>query len=107
MGFKLNRAYAIWLTKNYSNLINLPPTNPVMLHQVPRRIARDMDKSNKSLAALIVVDGLALDQWVSIRQMLQDCDNSLIIKESAVFAWIPTLTSVSRVTAMLKIYWIL
>ncbi len=96
MGLKLNRAFAIWLTKNYSNLINLPPTNPVMLHQVPRRIARDMDKSNKSLAALIVVDGLALDQWVSIRQMLQDCDNSLIIKESAVFAWIPTLTSVSR-----------
>jgi len=96
MGLKLNRDFAIWLTKNYSNLINLPPTNPTMLHHVPRRIARDMEISNNSPTALIVVDGLALDQWVSIRQMLQDCDNSLIIKESAVFAWIPTLTSVSR-----------
>ncbi|MDA3790306.1 MAG: BREX-3 system phosphatase PglZ [Desulfobacula sp.] len=96
MGFKLNKTFAIWLTENYSNLINLPPTNPTMLHHVSRRIARDMEKSKNNLAALIVVDGLALDQWVSIRQILQDNDSSLIIKESAVFAWIPTLTSVSR-----------
>ena len=96
MGFKLNKTFAIWLTENYSNLINLPPTNPTMLHHVSRRIARDMEKSKNNLAALIVVDGLALDQWVSIRQILQDYDRSLIMRESAVFAWIPTLTSVSR-----------
>ncbi len=55
-----------------------------------------MEKSKNSLTALIVVDGLALDQWVSLRRVLQEYDNSLIIKESAVFAWIPKLTSVSR-----------
>ena len=96
MGFKLNKTFANWLSENYANLINLPPTNPTMLHHVSRRIARDMEKSKNNLAALIVVDGLALDQWVSIRQILQDYDRSLIMRESAVFAWIPTLTSVSR-----------
>lgn len=96
MGLELNETFAKWLSENYSNLINLPPTNPTMLHHVSRRIARDMEKSKENLVALIVVDGLALDQWVSIRKALQDNDNSLVMKESAVFAWIPTLTSVSR-----------
>jgi hypothetical protein len=96
MGLDLNEIFSKWLTENYSNLINLPPTNPTMLHHISRRIARDMEKSQESLVALIVVDGLALDQWVSIRQSLQDDDKSLVIRESAVFAWIPTLTSVSR-----------
>lgn len=96
MGLELNKTFAKWLTENYSNLINLPPTNPTMLHHVSRRIARDMENSQESLVALIVVDGLALDQWVSIRKILQDDDNSLVMRESAVFAWIPTLTSVSR-----------
>ena len=96
MGLELNKTFANWLSENYANLINLPPTNPTMLHHVARRIARDMEKSKESLIALIVVDGLALDQWVSIRQTLQDYDRSLIMRESAVFAWIPTLTCVSR-----------
>jgi hypothetical protein len=96
MGLELNKTFAVWLSENYSNLINLPPTNPAMLHHIARRIARDMEKSGNNLAAMIVVDGLAMDQWVSIRQILQDNDSSLLIRESAVFAWIPTLTSVSR-----------
>lgn len=95
-GTELNETFAIWLTANYSGLINLPPTNPAMLHQISRRIARDMEKSKDHLAALIVIDGLALEQWVSIRQILQENDSRLIMNESAVFAWIPTLTSVSR-----------
>ena len=96
MVLDLNKTFAKWLTENYSNLINLPPTDPTMLHHVSRRIARDMEKSKEKFMALIVVDGLALDQWVSIRKTLQDDDNSLVMRESAVFAWIPTLTSVSR-----------
>jgi len=43
-----------------------------------------------------VVDGLALDQWVTVRHLLQSQDSNLVMRESATFAWIPTLTSVSR-----------
>ena len=96
IGDALNTTFAGWLADHYSSLINLPPTNPAMVHHVPRRLARDIDDSGSSRAALIVVDGLALDQWVTIRQLLQQQDINLVIRESATFAWIPTLTSVSR-----------
>ena len=96
VGDALNATFAGWLADHYSSLINLPPTNPAMLHHVPRRLARDIEDSGNSRAALIVVDGLALDQWVTIRQLLQKQDANLVIRESATFAWIPTLTSVSR-----------
>lgn len=92
----LNTIFAAWLADHYSSLINLPPTNPAMLHHVPRRLARDIEVSGSSRAALIVVDGLALDQWVTIRQLLQKQNVNLVMRESATFAWIPTLTSVSR-----------
>jgi hypothetical protein len=93
---KINNLFLGWLADHYSSLINLPPTNPAMLHHVPRRLARDIEDSGNSRAALIVVDGLALDQWVTIRQLLQKQDANLVMRESATFAWVPTLTSVSR-----------
>ncbi|HEP8365492.1 TPA: BREX-3 system phosphatase PglZ [Pseudomonas aeruginosa] len=96
IGDALNTTFAGWLADHYSSLINLPPTNPAMLHHVPRRLARDIEDSGNSRAALIVVDGLALDQWATIRQLLQKQDANLVMRESATFAWIPTLTSVSR-----------
>jgi hypothetical protein len=95
-GDTLNKIFAGWLADHYSSLCNLPPTIPAMLHHVPRRLARDIEDSGSGGAALIVVDGLAMDQWVTIRQLLQKQDVNLVIRESATFAWIPTLTSVSR-----------
>jgi len=95
IGDALNTTFTGWLASHYSSLLNLPLTNPAMLHHVPRHLARDIEDS-KSRVALIVVDGLALDQWVTIRQLLQKQDANLVMRESATFAWIPTLTSVSR-----------
>ncbi len=92
----LNKVFIAWLGYHYTNLINLPPTSPAMLHHVPRHIARQLEESTNRRAALIVVDGLALDQWVTVRSCLQNQDTNLIIRETATFAWIPTLTSVSR-----------
>ncbi|QWP65857.1 BREX-3 system phosphatase PglZ [Akkermansia muciniphila] len=96
MGDTLNVAFAAWLVNHYSSLMNLPPTNPAMLHHVPRRLVRDMEDSANGQVALIVVDGLSLDQWVTVRQILQKQNVHLMMRESATFAWIPTLTSVSR-----------
>lgn len=96
MGDTLNTAFAAWLVDHYSSLMNLPPTNPAMLHHVPRRLVRDREDSANGQIALIVVDGLSLDQWVTVRQILQKQNAHLVMRESATFAWIPTLTSVSR-----------
>jgi hypothetical protein len=92
----VNGAFVDWLKEHYSSLVNMPPTSPAMLHHVPRRLARDVEDLPGSRVALIVVDGLALDQWVTIRHILHEQDAGLIMRESATFAWIPTLTSVSR-----------
>ncbi len=93
---KINELFYQWLKFQYASLINLPPTHPVMLHHLPRRLARDIEDTGSSRAALIVVDGLALDQWVTMRPLLQQQDANLVMRESAIFAWIPTLTCVSR-----------
>ncbi len=93
---QINDIFYKWLVGHYSSLINLPPTNPAMLHHLPRRLAREIEDSDSGRVALIVVDGLALDQWVTIRPLLQKQDAGLVMRESAIFAWIPTLTSVSR-----------
>ena len=96
IGISLNNTFAEWLSDHYATLIDLPPINPAMLHHVPRMLAREMETKSNTGVALIVVDGLSLDQWVTIRQILREQDSSLVMQESATFAWVPTLTSVSR-----------
>jgi hypothetical protein len=95
-GSQINEAFARWLDGHYASLVNVPPSTPAMVHHVARHIARELEKSKRSRAALVVVDGLALDQWITVRRVLEERDQSLLIHESAVFAWIPTLTSISR-----------
>lgn len=92
---RLQSRFALWLEIHFSGLINLPPTQPVMLHHAPRQMARSLE-TGKQGVALIVVDGLSLDQWVCVRSVLNEKSKHLFMRESAVFAWIPTLTSVSR-----------
>jgi len=100
VGETINARFGGWLARHFASLINLPPVSPVMVHQIARRLARDLEAGTSQRLALIVMDGLALDQWVSIRQHLQGGDGGRrrpwIIREAAAFAWIPTLTSVSR-----------
>lgn len=92
----VNLMFAQWLVTHYATLINLPPTVPAMLHHVPRLLARELEDTKDASVALLVIDGLAFDQWVTIRHILQEQDQNLVMRESATFAWIPTLTSVSR-----------
>lgn len=95
-GEELNGSFARWLDGHYASLINSPPNRPAMVHHVTRHIERELERSKQVRAALIVVDGLALDQWITVRHALKECNPALLMHESAVFAWIPTLTSISR-----------
>jgi hypothetical protein len=88
-----------WLARRYAGLINLPPVPPVMLHHLPRFLARQMAEDRAAKVAMLVVDGLALDQWLIVRDALVSRQTALHFREQAVFAWIPSLTSVSRQAA--------
>lgn len=85
-----------WLIHHYANLPSLPAAKaPVMVHHVPRYLALRRNAGEEKVA-LIVFDGLAMDQWVQIRERLSDRLPDFSADEGACFAWLPTLTSVSR-----------
>ncbi len=92
----IDTSFSAWLKKRYAGLVNLPPVPPVMLHHLPRFFSRQIEDDPGTKIALIVVDGLAMDQWLVIRETLASQKSGFRYREQSVFAWIPTLTSVSR-----------
>ena len=93
---QVDAGFTAWLFKRYAGLINLPPVPPVMLHHLPRFLARQVNEDSNLKIALIVVDGLALDQWLVVKNVLDARQPGFIFREQAVFAWIPSITAVSR-----------
>ena len=67
-----------------------------MVHHVPRYLARRLLDDPASKIALVVADGLALDQWIVLRDTLAKQRPRFRFGEGAAFAWVPTITSVSR-----------
>jgi hypothetical protein len=86
--------FSEWLQQRFGSLSSLPATAPVMVHHVARFLAGHLDAVGK--VALVVVDGMAFDQWLVIRHEISLQRPSWRFDENAVFAWVPTITSVSR-----------
>jgi len=83
-----------WLQKRFGSLYSLPASPPVMVHHIARFLAAQRDGASK--VALVVVDGLAFDQWLIVRHEISRQHPAWRFDESAVFAWVPTITCVSR-----------
>lgn len=92
---KVESGFAAWLCRHYAGLASLPPSPPTMVHHVPRHAARYLDGVTGKVA-LVVVDGLSVVQWMAIRDCIRSQDKTIVFEEDATFAWLPTLTSVSR-----------
>jgi hypothetical protein len=92
---RLDVRFSGWLASRYQGLHNQPALSPVMVHHVPKLLARIVE-SDRRKVALIVVDGMAWSQWIVLRGILQTRRAGWRIQEDSVFAWIPTVTSVSR-----------
>jgi hypothetical protein len=94
---KLEDSFAQWMIQRYGSLYNLPSIQqPVMVHQTSRFLASERSRKKLAKIALVVLDGLALDQWLLLRESLELTDPALRFRESTSFAWVPTLTSVTR-----------
>ncbi len=93
---KVDTNFQAWVMKRYSSLHNLPPTPPVMLHHIAHDIAQYIQTATKEKVALIIMDGLAFDQWIVLREVFSQQQLDLKFRENMVFAWLPTVTSVSR-----------
>jgi hypothetical protein len=88
--------FSTWLQSRYSGLHNQPPSPPVMVHHVAKALQRHREQVHRRKIALIVMDGLALDQWQTVKRVLEQQNPPCRFREGVLFAWIPTITSVSR-----------
>jgi hypothetical protein len=95
---QVDEAFLDWLQKYYGTLYNQPSVNaPVMLHQVPKYISRVFSQQHETKIALIVLDGIAYDQWLVLQSVLAtQLGDSWQFTDGACFAMLPTLTSISR-----------
>ncbi len=92
---EVDRVFSEWLANHYAGLATLPPTPPAMVHHVPKYAARELQDNNGKVA-IVVIDGLAMYQWIVIRDVIRGQNQAIEFEEQAAFAWLPTLTSVSR-----------
>jgi hypothetical protein len=95
----VNAAFTDWMNAHYGSLHNvayLP--QPVMVHHVVRFMAHGWRQGQTTRKlALLVVDGLSWSQWIPLRDALgASAGQPLAMREDGVFAWVPTLTPVSR-----------
>ena len=95
---QVDRAFASWLARRYAGLVDLPPAPPVMLHHLLRFLARSVIEDKSFRVALLIIDGLSMDQWIVLRETITSHRKSIRFRENVVFAWAPTITSVSRQT---------
>ncbi len=95
---KVDSCFSEWVLKRYAGHVNLPPVPPVMLHHLPQLLSREIGEDSDAKVAMIVVDGMSLDQWLVVRESLNSQQSGFRFREQSVFAWVPTLTSVSRQT---------
>jgi hypothetical protein len=68
---------------------------PSIVHQIAPHMAHRRQLGERR-QALIVVDGLALDQWHILERRLRADRPDIQIDARSAFAWLPTVTGVSR-----------
>jgi hypothetical protein len=87
---KINQLFRDWMLKNYQTLASFSPyIRPAMVHHV----LPYMQFQEERKQVLIVLDGMSFVQWKQIKQSL---DISFVSEETGVFAWVPTITEISR-----------
>jgi len=85
--------FTTWIKERYESLKNLASDPPIINNHLLRYFKKRFETS-RNKQALILIDGMAYDQWFVIKDGL--LKNLWNIEESAMFSWIPTLTSISR-----------
>ncbi len=91
----MEQAFDEWLRRRYGLLPSLVSiAAPIMVHQISAVLERGIRSGER--VALLVMDGMALDHWVTLRSLLSAHGKSVECEETACFACLPTLTSVSR-----------
>lgn len=90
---RVQAAFSTWLQRRFGPMSTLPYLpRPVLGHHVPHYLAHHLGQPGTERVALLVIDGMAIDQW----RILRDTLDGHHIDEHAIFSWIPTLTQIGR-----------
>jgi hypothetical protein len=92
----VDQRFTEWVLERYGGLHNVVAESPVMVHQVPGVLSQVSAFAAGGRVALIVVDGMAMDLWLLLREALESRIPGLVFDSGSSYAWAPTLTSVSR-----------
>ena len=92
----LDEAFLNWLQRGYAPLAGQRLPRPHHLYHVPHYIAYQRRQQNLACVALLVLDGMALADWLQIRSSWRERHPDWAFVESLVLAQVPTITSISR-----------
>jgi hypothetical protein len=95
----IDDAFSAWMKTRYPALFNHPAVSPLMVHHLPAYLAGRIQSRESHKVAVLLVDGLALDQWLVIEDALSGKLPRINVESSSLFAWVPTLTCISRQAA--------
>lgn len=92
----IDSALFAWLENGFDVLSsNSFASAPSIVHQIAPHMAHRRRAGEKQ-QALVVVDGIALDQWLILERRLRAARPDVLVDSRSCFAWMPTLTGVSR-----------
>lgn len=92
----LDSLFIPWIIENHQSLYYMREKKPITLSHISDYIYKNRSKPK---TALLIIDGMSLDQWIKIKQSLEaKTPDTYLFDEMPVFASIPTITSVSRQT---------
>ncbi len=92
----IDKAFLKWLQNRYSALATQKLPKPHHLFHVPHYMAFQRRKANSDKAAIIIMDGMGLADWIIIRNAWQDRNPSWKFYSQLVLAQIPSITAISR-----------
>lgn len=91
----VNKVFHLWLATHFDALCYETTSYPLLVLKIlPFLMKRARQGDNN--VALIVMDGMSSSDWITIKENLFVNRNEFSFDEHSCFAWIPSLTSVSR-----------
>lgn len=92
----LDARFTRWVLSNYAPLATRALPFPHHLHQVPGWLASQQQQRPDQRLALLIIDGMALSDWLQVWEVWQARHPDWHIDERLVLAQIPSITAISR-----------
>ncbi|NSW90673.1 MAG: BREX-3 system phosphatase PglZ [Firmicutes bacterium] len=87
---EINKAFKLWMFQHYHQLSASPNVDgPVIVHKI-----NDYMRTRSQKIALILIDGMSVENWLTILAHVGDFDYN--IEDGCCFAFVPSVTAISR-----------